>query len=304
MANKKILAGIVATIAASLCCVTPVLAVLAGSSSLASSFSWMEPYHNYLVGLTILILLYAWWDKLRVKTEDLSCACDEDAKTSFYSSKTFLAIVTVFAVVMLTFPQWGYGYVETEEACNSCVVDVEEKPVASSAKVSTEVNTDAAPNELPVLKYISDAKAAGCADPQACSGIGYKEADKLMADARAEVKEMIPTVLSNMLENDEDVIVLDIREANQRAEGEIYASDTLAVTRGNLEFEIMNKIKDKDAVIVAYCRLGGRSLFAAQTLQNLGYKNVYSLAGGLKAWALAGLPFDNGLGIVVKVVEE
>ena len=296
MADKKILAGIVATIAASLCCVTPVLAVLAGSSSLASSFSWMEPYHNYLVALTVIVLLYAWWDKLRTKTEDLSCACDEDGKTGFYSSKTFLAIVTVFAAVMLTFPQWGYGYFETEEACTSCVVEVNQEPAATETKEVVK--------ELPVLKYISDEKAAGCDGPKACSGIGYAEADKLMADARADVKEMSPTVLYKMLDNEEDVIVLDVREADQRAEGEIYASETLAVTRGNLEFEIMNKIKDKDAVIVAYCRLGGRSLFAAQTLKNLGYKNAYSLQGGLKGWALAGLPFDNGLGIVVKVEEE
>ena len=122
MANKKIMAGIIATILASLCCVTPVLAVLAGVGSMASSFAWMEPYHNYLVGLTIIILVYSWWDKLRVKKQDVECACeDEEGKTPFFSSKKFLAVVTLFALVMLTFPQWGYSYSKVDETCSTCV---------------------------------------------------------------------------------------------------------------------------------------------------------------------------------------
>ena len=57
--NKSIFTIMGATIAASLCCVTPVLAVLAGTSSLATSFSWLAPYHLYIVVFTILFLVYA-----------------------------------------------------------------------------------------------------------------------------------------------------------------------------------------------------------------------------------------------------
>jgi rhodanese-related sulfurtransferase len=66
----------------------------------------------------------------------------------------------------------------------------------------------------------------------------------------------------------------------------------------------MNKIKNKDTVIVTFCRSGGRGLFAAQALKRLGYTNTYNLKGGLKAWVGAGFPFDNGLGTVVQVVDE
>lgn len=297
MADKKILAGIFATVLASLCCVTPVLAVLAGSSSLASSFSWMQPYHYYLVTLTVLVLLYAWWDKLRPKTDPIDCACDE--KKGFFSSKKFLSIVTVFSAIMLTFPQWGYAYFETKEACATCV----SQPTAQAVDIETEEEES---KELFVLKYINDEKANPTPTPggPACSGIGYKEADDLMFYAKKEVKELSAAVLKKMLDNDENVVLLDVREADQRSEGEIYADESYAMTRGNLEFRIMNMIKDKDAVIVAYCRSGGRSLFAAQTLNKLGYKNAYNLKGGLKEWALSGYAFENGLGVVVKVKAE
>jgi len=109
MIDKKVLTGLLAAFGASLCCITPVLAVLAGSTGLASSFTWMEPFRPYLIALTVLVLAYAWWDKLKPKKADIACACDadEEGKVSFLYSKTFLAIVTLFSAVMLSFPYWG-----------------------------------------------------------------------------------------------------------------------------------------------------------------------------------------------------
>ncbi len=52
------------------------------------------------------------------------------------------------------------------------------------------------------------------------------------------------------------------------------------------------KVKDKNAVIVTYCRGGSRGALAAQTLRHLGYKNATNLKGGLKAWAKAGYPIE------------
>lgn len=126
MKNKNIFTIFAATIAASLCCITPVLAVLAGSSSLATSFSWLAPYHNYLVAFTILVLVYAWYDKLKpVKTQE--CACDEKG---FFSSKIFLFIVTLFTIVMLTFPLWGnkvFNSAPTAKSCSSGTCNTGEK---------------------------------------------------------------------------------------------------------------------------------------------------------------------------------
>ena len=126
MKNKSILTLISATIAASLCCITPVLAFLAGSSSLATSFSWLAPYHDYLVAFTILVLIYAWFDKLK-PTKTLACVCEE---SGFLSSKTFLAIVTLITVIMLTFPQWGskiFDSAPTAQSCSTGVCDTNEK---------------------------------------------------------------------------------------------------------------------------------------------------------------------------------
>ncbi len=100
--------GIITAIAASLCCITPVIALIAGSSGIASTFSWMEPARPYLIGFTILVLGFAWYQKLKPKTaEEIECACDEDEKPSFWQSGKFLFIVTIFAALMLSFPYYS-----------------------------------------------------------------------------------------------------------------------------------------------------------------------------------------------------
>lgn len=126
----------------------------------------------------------------------------------------------------------------------------------------------------------------------------------LIKQAKKEAGEMKPSVLKNLLDKEETVVVLDIRESEQRAEGEIYADESYAITRGNLEFEIGNKVKDKNTIIVTYCRGGSRGALAAQTLRHLGYKNATNLKGGLKGWAKNGYPVETGLGTVVLSKEE
>ena len=51
-------AGILSAIAASLCCITPLLALIAGSTGVASAFSWMEPARPYLIGITLAVLVW------------------------------------------------------------------------------------------------------------------------------------------------------------------------------------------------------------------------------------------------------
>jgi len=107
--NKALLStGIFTAVAASLCCITPVLVLIAGSSGIASSFSWMEPLRPYLIGFTILALGFAWYQKLKPrKAEEIQCDCEEDEKPSFWQSRKFLGIITVFAVVMIAFPYYS-----------------------------------------------------------------------------------------------------------------------------------------------------------------------------------------------------
>ena len=73
--DKKLIgAGLLTAIAASLCCITPVLALIAGTSGLTSTFSWLEPFRPYFIGLTILVLGFAWYYKLKPKNL-IDCYC-------------------------------------------------------------------------------------------------------------------------------------------------------------------------------------------------------------------------------------
>ncbi|MBK9283054.1 MAG: mercuric transport protein MerTP [Sphingobacteriaceae bacterium] len=104
--GKFLGAGILSAIAASLCCITPVLALIAGTSGAAATFSWVEPFRPYLIGITILVLGFAWYQKLKpMKKPD--CDCEEDEKPKFIQSKKFLFIATIFAILMIAFPYYA-----------------------------------------------------------------------------------------------------------------------------------------------------------------------------------------------------
>lgn len=112
--NKLIGAGLLTAITASLCCITPVLALIAGTSGIASTFSWIEPFRPYLIGLTILVLGFAWYQKLKSQKK-INCECETDEKPKFIQSQTFLGIITVFAIVMMAFPYYsGIFYAKAE----------------------------------------------------------------------------------------------------------------------------------------------------------------------------------------------
>lgn len=99
--------GIFTAISASLCCITPVLALLAGTSGLASTFSWLDPFRPYLTGLTVLVLGLAWYQKLKPQKQ-VDCNCETMEKTPYIQTKTFLVILTVVAGLMLAFPTYAH----------------------------------------------------------------------------------------------------------------------------------------------------------------------------------------------------
>ena len=128
----------------------------------------------------------------------------------------------------------------------------------------------------------------------------------LIKQAQKEVGQVSAKKLHSLIEEDEDqnVIVLDVREKEQRAEGSIPSNEMnkeqfISITRGNLEWKASKLLDDKEAVIVTYCRNGGRGALAAQVLKNMGYENATTLKGGLKGWAKAGYPIKTGLGNVI-----
>jgi molybdopterin/thiamine biosynthesis adenylyltransferase/rhodanese-related sulfurtransferase len=82
---------------------------------------------------------------------------------------------------------------------------------------------------------------------------------------------------------------LDVREADEWAQG--HVEDATHVPRGFLELRIEDKVPERDREIVVYCAGGTRSALAARSLQDLGYTNVRSMAGGFSRWKELGLPF-------------
>ena len=100
-------AGLLTALAASLCCITPLLALVGGLGASAAAFSWLEPFRPYLMALTLGVLGFAWYQKLRPTPATDDCGCAVDAKPAFTQSRLFLGIVTGLAVLLLTFPYYG-----------------------------------------------------------------------------------------------------------------------------------------------------------------------------------------------------
>lgn len=101
--------GVIAAIAASLCCITPILSLVAGISGAASSLSWLEPARPFLVGLAILTLGFAWYRSLKTK-EGMACTADGACaveKKNFLASRPFLILITVVAIALIAFPYYA-----------------------------------------------------------------------------------------------------------------------------------------------------------------------------------------------------
>jgi rhodanese-related sulfurtransferase len=110
---------------------------------------------------------------------------------------------------------------------------------------------------------------------------------KLVAEAKKHITEISPQDAAANL-NSGDAIVVDVRDKDEWDEGHIPGATHMS--RGTIELEVEERISDPDTMIICHCGGGGRSALAAETLQKMGYKNVRSMAGGLRAWKAAGLP--------------
>ena len=107
---------------------------------------------------------------------------------------------------------------------------------------------------------------------------GFRE---LLASTKSRIRE-VDTAEADRMRSDEGSIVLDVREADEFEQGAVPGS--VFIPRGTLESSIENRITDKDASILVLCAGGVRSAFAAESLQQLGYRDVVSVAGGFNKW--------------------
>jgi molybdopterin/thiamine biosynthesis adenylyltransferase/rhodanese-related sulfurtransferase len=111
----------------------------------------------------------------------------------------------------------------------------------------------------------------------------------LLQQTREEIEEIGATQARELVEEGEAAVV-DVRERDEWEEGHIPRA--VHIPRGNLESRIEGAVPDKSRPVLLYCSGGNRSAFAAKTLEELGYENVLSLAGGFTDWKRNGLPFE------------
>ncbi len=119
----------------------------------------------------------------------------------------------------------------------------------------------------------------------------YRE---LLQQVRAEVDEVDAVRARELIEAGDPVIV-DIREQDEWDEGHIPGA--IHIPRGHLESRIEAKAPDRGRTVLLYCAAGNRSVFAAKSLEELGYDEPVSLAGGFTDWKRNGFPVEltNGL---------
>src|SRR5438876_8810717 len=109
----------------------------------------------------------------------------------------------------------------------------------------------------------------------------------LLREARSQIREVTPQDVDAL--PDQGTTVIDVREASEWEQGHLPGA--VHISKSYIEQQIEGALPDRDAPVVTYCAGGVRSLFAAQTLQEMGYTNVSSMSGGFQQWKSQGLPW-------------
>jgi rhodanese-related sulfurtransferase len=115
---------------------------------------------------------------------------------------------------------------------------------------------------------------------------------KLVDEAKKNIKEFTVRDVKAKLDRGERFHFIDVREDNEFLTD--HAKGAVHLGRGILERDIETVIPDTRAEIVLYCGGGFRSALAAENLMKMGYTNVISMDGGIRAWREAGYPIEKG----------
>lgn len=113
---------------------------------------------------------------------------------------------------------------------------------------------------------------------------------QLVESVKQRVKECTTAEVKARFDRGEQFHFIDVREDHEFAAG--HARGARHLGKGIIERDIETAIPDKEAAIVLYCGGGFRSALAADALQQMGYGNVVSMDGGIRAWREAGYPIE------------
>ena len=113
---------------------------------------------------------------------------------------------------------------------------------------------------------------------------------KLVNDAKSRIREVTVDETRQRLTANTDARLIDVREDNEWQAA--HATGALHLGKGIIERDIEATVPDKSTELILYCGGGFRSALAADVLQQMGYTNVFSMAGGWKAWKDSGAPIE------------
>ena len=111
----------------------------------------------------------------------------------------------------------------------------------------------------------------------------------MLLKTKKEIREANIQEVDTRIKLDKNISILDVREKEEWDEGHLPGATH--IPRGFLEVRVEKTVDDHTKPIIVYCAGGTRSAFAAKTLQDMGYTNVVSMAGGYGEWKNGGMPF-------------
>src|SRR5215204_2236232 len=114
---------------------------------------------------------------------------------------------------------------------------------------------------------------------------------KLVNAAKTRIKEVTVAETRERMTENSDAKLVDVREDHEWEAA--HAAASIHLGKGIIERDVEATIPDKDTEVILYCGGGFRSALAADILQTMGYTNVFSMAGGWKAWREEGCEIEN-----------
>jgi len=113
---------------------------------------------------------------------------------------------------------------------------------------------------------------------------------KIVNDSKSRIKEVTVDETRGRVAANPQAKLIDVREDNEWDAA--HAAGAIHLGKGIIERDIEATAPDKSTELILYCGGGYRSALAADVLQTMGYTNVWSMAGGWKAWKESGAPVE------------
>jgi len=111
---------------------------------------------------------------------------------------------------------------------------------------------------------------------------------QIVDDAKKRIRELSVDEVKEKLDKREKFLLIDVREESEWAKDHLPGA--IHVGKGIIERDIEERVPDVNTPLVLYCGGGFRSALAADNLQEMGYKNVLSMDGGVRGWREKGFP--------------